>query len=144
MTLDDILENFEFLDEWEDKYRYVIELGRGMPEFPDKMRTDTYKIKGCVSQVWLVKHVDASAGEPVLSYEGDSDAHIVKGLVALVLAAFSGRKASQIVAFDTDAMFDRIGLREHLTPQRSNGLSAMVRRIKQDAQDALAMTPNDA
>lgn len=137
MTLDEILENFEFLEDWEDKYRYVIELGRTMPEFPDDKRTADYKIEGCVSQVWLVKDIDTSSGEPILTYIGDSDAHIVKGLVALVLAAFSGRPASEITAFNTDAMFTQIGLREHLTPQRSNGLNAMVNRIKRDASEAL-------
>lgn len=136
LTLDDILENFEFLDDWEDKYRYVIELGRTMPEFPDDKRTADYKVEGCVSQVWLVKSIEENSDDPVLTYYGDSDAHIVKGLVALVLKAFSDRKASEIIAFDTDNMFNQIGLREHLTPQRSNGLSAMVNRIKRDAADA--------
>lgn len=143
MTLDEILENFEFLEDWEDKYRYVIELGRTMPEFPEDKRIAEYKIEGCVSQVWLIKNIDTTPEESVLSYTGDSDAHIVRGLVALVLAAFSGRKASDIIEFDTDSMFSQIGLREHLTPQRSNGLSAMVNRIKRDASDALiARTPS--
>lgn len=137
MTLDEILDNFEFLEDWEDKYRYVIELGRTMPEFPDDKRIADYKIEGCVSQVWLIKDIDTSSDEPVLTYSGDSDAHIVRGLVALVLTAFSGRKASDIIKFDTDGMFSQIGLREHLTPQRSNGLSAMVNRIKRDASEAL-------
>lgn len=137
MTLEEILENFEFLDDWEDKYRYVIELGRAMPEFDDKNRSAENKIEGCVSQVWLVKSVDMSGQEPVLHYVGDSDAHIVKGLIALVLTAFSGSPASEIANFDTEALFNTIGLREHLTPQRSNGLNAMVNRIKRDA--ALAM-----
>lgn len=136
LTLDEILKNFEFLEDWEDKYRYVIELGRTMPEFPDDKRTAEYKIEGCVSQVWLVKTLDDRSDEPILTYLGDSDAHIVKGLVALVLAAFSGQKASEIIAFDTDNLFSQIGLREHLTPQRSNGLSAMVNRIKHDATEA--------
>lgn len=136
-TLDDILNNFEFLDDWEDKYRYVIELGRTMPEFTDKDRTSANKVEGCVSQVWLVKTVDQQDGTPVLHYVGDSDAHIVRGLVALVLTAFSGQKATDIAAFDTDTMFASIGLKEHLTPQRSNGLNSMVNRIKRDALNAL-------
>lgn len=137
MTLDDILDNFEFLDNWEDKYRYVIELGRQMPSFADDKRTAESKVEGCVSQVWLVKEIDLLNGKPVLTYQGDSDAHIVKGLVALVLSALSGRSASDILNFDMQALFDRIGLREHLTPQRSNGLNAMVNRIKNDARAAL-------
>ncbi|MBA4784078.1 MAG: SufE family protein [Rhizobiales bacterium] len=137
MTLDDILDNFEFLDDWEDKYRYVIELGRQMPPFADDKRTAESKVEGCVSQVWLVKKIDLLNGKPVLTYQGDSDAHIVKGLVALVLSALSGRSASDILNFDMQALFDRIGLREHLTPQRSNGLNAMVNRIKNDARAAL-------
>lgn len=137
MTLDDILDNFEFLDDWEDKYRYVIELGRQMPPFPDDKRTAESKVEGCVSQVWLVKQIDLLNGKPVLTYQGDSDAHIVKGLVALVLCALSGRSASDILSFDMQALFDRIGLREHLTPQRSNGLNAMVNRITNDARAAL-------
>lgn len=141
MTLDEILENFEFLDDWEDKYRYVIELGRAMPVFPDDKRTAEHKVEGCVSQVWLVQTIGRSDGETVITYQGDSDAHIVKGLVALVLAAFSGRTAKDIAAFDTEALFTQIGLKEHLTPQRSNGLTAMVNRIKRDAAAALENTP---
>lgn len=136
MTLEEILDNFEFLEDWEDKYRYVIELGRTMPEFEDKDRTTQNKVEGCVSQVWLVKDIDLSGKEPVMHYRGDSDAHIVKGLVALVLTAFSGKQASEIIVFNTESLFSKIGLKEHLTPQRSNGLNAMVNRIKRDAAEA--------
>jgi len=138
MSLETILDNFEFLDDWEDKYRYVIELGKAMPTFPKEHQTNENKVEGCVSQVWLIKTISDDKADPVISYQGDSDAHIVKGLVAIVLAAFSGKSASSIQAFDTNELFKKIGLNEHLTPQRSNGLNAMVQRIKADATTALA------
>lgn len=138
ISLDEIIDNFEFLDDWEDKYKYVIELGRMLPEFPEDERTTDNKVDGCVSQVWLVKTLKSDEdGNPVIFYQGDSDAHIVKGLIALVLASVSGRKASDIHSFEMEDVFSKIGLREHLTPQRSNGLSSMVGRIKQDAAQAI-------
>ncbi|PTW57679.1 cysteine desulfuration protein SufE [Breoghania corrubedonensis] len=137
--IDDIIENFEFLDDWEDRYRYVIELGRELPEFPEAERTDANKVQGCVSQVWLVSKIDKDAdGVTRLSYLGDSDAHIVRGLVAILLALVSGKTVKEIKDLDIDATFDRMGLREHLTPQRSNGLNSMVNRIRRDADAALA------
>ena len=114
MDLETILDNFEFLDDWEDKYRYVIELGRTMPEFPEANQTAQNKVEGCVSQVWLIKTISGEASDPIISYSGDSDAHIVKGLVAIVLAALSGRKASEIKDFDTDALFKPVSY-THLT-----------------------------
>ncbi|GGE94985.1 cysteine desufuration protein SufE [Stappia taiwanensis] len=138
-TLDSILDDFAFLDDWEDRYKYVIELGRMLPPFPDDERTEANKIRGCVSQVWLTKSVERDpSGAPVLVYAGDSDAHIVKGLVAIVLAMFSGRTAQEIAETDVDAIFAQIGLKEHLTPQRSNGLKSMVESIKADARSVLA------
>lgn len=138
-SLADILDGFEFLDDWEDRYKYVIDLGRALPPFPAECRTDAYKVRGCVSQVWLVTDVSrTAAGEPVLTYQGDSDALIVQGLVAIVLAIFSGKTAQEILATDVDALFARIGLQDHLTPQRSNGLKSMVERIRSDAATALA------
>ena len=138
-ALSDILDNFEFLDEWDDRYRYVIELGRMLPEFPEDARIDANKVRGCVSQVWLTKTIDMDpTGAPHLLYEGDSDAHIVKGLVAIVLATYSGKSANEIVATDIDNVFARIGLKEHLTPQRANGLKAMVEKIRTDARSALS------
>lgn len=136
-SLDDILETFEFLDDWEDRYKYVIDLGRELPEFPETDRTDNNKVRGCVSQVWLVTETSHNGnGEPVLTYRGDSDALIVQGLVAIVLALFSGRTAAQILETDVDGVFAKIGLKEHLTPQRSNGLNSMVGRIQNDAREA--------
>jgi cysteine desulfuration protein SufE len=136
-TIQAIRDDFAFLDEWEDKYRYVIDLGEALPPFPENARDAAHKVQGCVSQVWLVS--DRGKGpDPVLTFLGDSDAHIVRGLVAIMLALFSGHRASEIVTTDAEALMRSLGLDEHLTPQRANGLRAMVKRIKQDAQAALS------
>jgi len=137
--IDEILENFALLDEWDDRYRYVIELGRTLPPLAESAHTDENKVQGCASQVWLLTRVkpNGSAG-PVLSFEGDSDAHIVRGLIAILFALYSGKSAREILATDALALFDRIGLRENLTPQRSNGLRSMVERIRTEAKTALA------
>jgi cysteine desulfuration protein SufE len=140
MAIDEILENFSLLDDWDDRYRYVIELGRGLPALPDSARNDANKVQGCASQVWLSTSTRPDgAGGPTLTFEGDSDAHIVRGLIAILFAIYSGRPASDILATDAVALFERMGLREHLTPQRSNGFRAMVERIKRDAQAALTV-----
>jgi cysteine desulfuration protein SufE len=138
-TIDEIVENFTLLEEWDDRYRYVIELGRTLAPLPDADHTEANKVQGCASQVWLVTHVkpDGAAG-PTLTFEGDSDAHIVRGLVAILFALYSGKRAKEILATDAIALFDRIGLRENLTPQRSNGLRSMVERIRAKANAALA------
>ena len=138
-TIDEIVENFALLDEWDDRYRYVIELGRTLTPLPDSAHIDANKVQGCASQVWLRTHVkrDASAG-PVLTFEGDSDAHIVRGLIAILFALYSGKSAREILNTDALVVFDRIGLRENLTPQRSNGLRAMVERIRAEAHAAQA------
>ncbi|MGX1096837.1 SufE family protein [Amorphus sp. MBR-141] len=132
-----IVEAFELIDDWEERYRYVIELGKELPPFPDAARTEANKVRGCVSQVWLETHVTDAADGPHLQFQGDSDAHIVRGLVAILLALYSGRTASEILTLDPEATLGTLGLREHLTPQRSNGLSAMVGRIRRDAERAL-------
>lgn len=138
-TIEHIIDDFEFLDDWEDRYRYVIELGRTLDPMPDCDKTDQSKVQGCVSQVWLTCSVDTSDPcDPVLHFKGDSDAHIVRGLVAIMLAACSGKKASDIVSFDEGALFSKLGLIEHLTPQRANGLRSMVARIKSEAKAATA------
>ena len=131
-----IFEDFEFLDEWEDRYRYVIDLGRDLPPFPESARTPQNKVQGCVSQVWLTT-ARGDGEDPVIEFAGDSDAHIVRGLVAIMLALYSGKRASEIATTDAEALLARLGLDEHLTPQRSNGLRAMVTRIRRDAQAAL-------
>jgi cysteine desulfuration protein SufE len=138
MTIDDITENFALLDEWDDRYRYVIELGRMLAPLPEAARSEANKVQGCASQVWLSTTVGLDKNEPVLSFVGDSDAHIVRGLIAILLAVYSGKPARDILSTDAIALFDRIGLREHLTPQRSNGLRSMVERIRSDARAALA------
>jgi cysteine desulfuration protein SufE len=137
-SFDEILANFEFIDDWEERYRYIIELGKLMPELPDEAHNDTNKVRGCASQVWLETVIERPDGEPALVLRGDSDAHIVRGLVALIIALYSGKPASEIVETDAAAIFEELGLSEHLTPQRSNGVRAMVDRIQRDARAALA------
>jgi cysteine desulfuration protein SufE len=142
-TIDDIRDNFALLDEWEDRYRYVIELGRELAPMAEDDHTLANKVQGCTSQVWLVRRIERNAaGEPVLHYIGDSDAHIVRGLVAILLTLYSGRSARTILGTDALAEFDALGLREHLTPQRSNGLRAMVERIRRDAHEVLEPSPS--
>lgn len=138
-SLDEIVENFELLDQWDDRYRYVIELGRTLPALPSDAYAEANKVRGCASQVWLLTHVEPNgAGGPRLTFEGDSDAHIVKGLIAILFSLYSGKHAQEILDTDAISLFDRLGLRENLTPQRSNGLRAMVDRIRADAKAALA------
>jgi cysteine desulfuration protein SufE len=141
-TLDEIVENFALLDEWDDRYRYVIELGRGLSPLPERDRSEANKVQGCASQVWLATTIrpDGATG-PVLAFAGDSDAHIVRGLIAILFAMYSDKPAREILSADAIALFERLGLREHLTPQRSNGFRSMVERIRSDARAALAATP---
>jgi len=136
--IDDIIENFALLDDWDDRYRYVIELGRNLIPLPDADRNDANKVPGCTSQVWVATTVERGADGPIMGFIGDSDAHIVRGLVAILLAMVSGRPARDVLAADPIALFEQLGLRDHLTPQRSNGFRSMVNRIKTDAQAALA------
>lgn len=138
MRLSEIRDDFSLLDDWEDRYRYVIELGRKLPAFPDAARTEANKVRGCASQVWLVSHV-APDGDTI-TFEGDSDAHIVRGLVAVLFAIYDGLSPAEILATDAQAVFTELGLAEHLTQQRSNGLASMVARIRKDASDALGAT----
>jgi cysteine desulfuration protein SufE len=139
-TIDEIVENFTLLDEWDDRYRYVIELGRMLPPLPEHAHTEANKVRGCASQVWLLTHVkpDGGAAGPILSFDGDSDAHIVRGLIAILLALYSGKHAKEILDTDALELFERIRLRDGLTPQRSNGLRSMVERIRAEANAALA------
>jgi cysteine desulfuration protein SufE len=140
MTIDEIIDNFAVLDDWDDRYRYVIELGRELAPLSDAARTDSNKVQGCASQVWLATSVKPDGKDgPVLTFAGDSDAHIVRGLIAILFALYSGKPARDIVDGDAIALFNRLGLREHLTPQRSNGFKSMVERIKADARSALAV-----
>ena len=132
--IEKIVEDFELLDSWDDRYRYVIELGRKLPELPAADHIDANKVQGCASQVWLTSSRKGDA----LEFQGDSDAHIVKGLIAILFALYSGETARTIVETDANAMFNKLGLGEHLTPQRSNGFRSMVERMKRDANAALA------
>jgi cysteine desulfuration protein SufE len=136
-TIETIRDDFTFLDEWEERYRYIIELGEALPPFPDEARNAAHKVQGCVSQVWLTTHKEPGP-DPVVRFQGDSDAHIVRGLVAIMLALFSGKRASEIVATDAEALMRSLGLDEHLSPQRANGLRSMVKRMKGDAGAALS------
>ena len=139
MSINEIIENFALLEEWDDRYRYLIELGRSLTPLSEARRIDANKVQGCASQVWLSTTVRPDgAGGPVLSFAGDSDAHIVRGLIAVLFALFSDRPAREILSTDAIAVFEKLGLREHLTPQRSNGFRSMVERIRKDAQTALA------
>lgn len=133
-AFDTIKEDFASLDEWEDRYRYVIELGHELEPLPEDAHNDINKVRGCVSQVWLEKEtLDNAAGEPVLRYRGDSDSHLVRGLIAIAIAIFSNKTAKEILATDALATFRALGLEQHLTPQRSNGVRSMVDRIHKDA-----------
>jgi len=137
----DIIDNFSVLDDWDDRYRYLIELGRELPPLGEAAHSDINKVQGCASQVWLDTSVRPNgAGGPVLTFAGDSDAHIVRGLIAILFATYSGKSAKDILAIDALALFAKLGLREHLTPQRSNGFRSMVERIHSDARTALAST----
>jgi cysteine desulfuration protein SufE len=126
----EIAENLSYLDDWEDRYRYIIELGQALPPLAEAEKNAENKVHGCVSQVWLVSHRDGAT----VSYRGESDAMIVRGLVAILVALYSGRPAREIADTDAIAVFDELGLREHLTTQRSNGLVAMVNRIRSEAR----------
>jgi cysteine desulfuration protein SufE len=138
MTIDAIIDDFEVLDSWDDRYRYVIELGRKLPPLSEAEHNDKNKVLGCASQVWLVSRTQSGPNGPVLEFSGDSDAHIVKGLIAILFALYSGQTARKILDTDALAVFTKLGLGEHLTPQRSNGFRSMVERMRADAQAALA------
>jgi cysteine desulfuration protein SufE len=138
-SLDEIVANFDLLEEWDDRYRYLIELGKSLAPLPEEAHNEANKVRGCASQVWLDSQAEAGPGPQTrLSFRGDSDAHIVRGLVALTLAIYSGRTAAEIIATDAFATFEKLGLAAHLTPQRSNGVRSMIERIKSDAREAAA------
>lgn len=139
MSIDQIISDFEFIEDWEDRYRYIIELGNQLEPLPDEEKNPVNKVKGCVSQVWLIseRRPDANSSE-VLHFTGDSDAHIVRGLMAIVFKIFSDKSPAEIVKTDHEEIFKTLDLKDHISPQRSNGLSAMVQRIKRDAEAELA------
>lgn len=136
-TIDEIVETFALLDEWEDRYRYVIEVGKDAPPLPEADKNENNRVRGCASQVWLRTDIRTDAdGQTKLFFRGESDAHIVQGLVAIIVAFYSGLTPQEIAARDVRELFARIGLSEHLTPQRSNGVRSMVERIRRDAAQA--------
>ncbi len=139
MQIDQIISDFEFIDEWEDRYRYIIDLGNQLPDYPEENKTPQTKVQGCVSQVWLTSQLceDPSKGDKTLRFTGDSDAHIVRGLMAIVFGIFSQKTPREILDTDYQSIFDRLDLKDHISPQRSNGLNAMVQRIKSEAQTVL-------
>ena len=132
-SFDQLIDDFEFLDDWEERYKYVIELGRSLEPLADDSRTAANKVQGCASQVWLVSRTDGSGPGAVLTFRGDSDALIVKGLIAVLHILLSGRRPRDIIETDVQAELAKLGLHEALTPQRSNGLAAMIARLKADA-----------
>lgn len=141
MTIAHLQSDFELLDDWEDRYRYIIELGRTLAPLPEQFRTEATKVRGCASQVWLVSETRpaGNGGGPALHFVGDSDAHIVRGLIAILFALYEGKSARDILDIEPKTVFEALGLKEHLTPQRSNGLASMVERIRADARAALAL-----
>ena len=135
ITSDDILEDLEFFDDWEDRYRYIIDLGKKLPAMPEQLKTEDNFVHGCQSQVWISAQYNADANS--LSFLVDSDAHIVRGLAAMVMAAFNQRSPEDILAFDVDAYFGKTQLIQHLSPTRGNGLKSMVGKIRSAAQAQL-------
>ncbi len=141
MAIQDLIDDFSYLDDWEDRYKYVIELGKGLAPLSDAEHSADTKVQGCVSQVWLV--CESDDGGAHLTFRGDSDALIVKGLIAILLAMYSGQSPDAILAVDAKSIFEQLGLDEHLSPQRSNGLHAMVSRVREDAARQLAGSHTD-
>ena len=134
-ALDDLAEEFAFLDDWENRYKYIIDLGRALEPLSEQEHSDQNKVRGCASQVWLVTEPEAGGK---LHFRGDSDAHIVRGLIAILLRLYSDRSPGEILDVDAKGAYERLGLNHALTAQRSNGLFSMVERIRRDAQSALA------
>lgn len=132
--LDEVRSAFEFFDDWEDRYRFILDLGRSVPQLDPDLKTDDRLVRGCQSLVWLVPRFDADSGR--LHLQIDSDAHIVRGLIAIVLAAYDGTAPKDILDFDIDGLFGELDLMRHLSPTRGNGLRAMVARIRSVAENA--------
>ena len=129
-AFEEIAETFEFLDDWEDRYRHVIDLGKAMDPLPESQKVPATKVDGCASQVWLVPTVDGTGAEAILEFHGESDAMIVRGLIAVLRALYSGLAVNEVLSIDAETEMGRLGLNDHLSSQRSNGLRAMVQRIR--------------
>ena len=132
----ELTSDFELIDDWEDRYRHIIELGRALPAMEEALKTSATKVSGCASQVWIHSTVLGAHKGKLLKLVGDSDALIVKGLIAVVFLMFDGLNMKEIMAYDAMGAFAKLGLKEHLTPQRSNGVASMIKRIKADAEAA--------
>ncbi len=134
LTIDELAENFSLFDDWEDRYRYIIDLGKKMGPLPDDAKTPTTKVDGCMSQVWLIHQVEGEGPEARLTFQADSDAHIVRGLLAILLILFSGKTAQEILAIDADAELAKLDMDQHISPNRRNGVASVVRRIQDTAK----------
>lgn len=137
-SIDDVYDAFEFLDDWEERYRYIIDMGRQLAPLGDDEKTDANKVRGCMSQVWMVGGLNGSGETPVLHFRADSDAHIVRGLIALLTVLYDGKRPEEVAEIDPRDVFARLGLDKHLSPNRRNGLIAMVERIRAMAQSYVA------
>lgn len=126
MSIESIIDDFSFLDNWEDRYKYLIELGNNLPRLSDEQKKDEWKVPGCQSQVWIIPHIT----DGKVSFDGDSDAIIVRGIIAIVLEIFKDKTAKEILNIDVEKIFDTIGLREHITSNRRSGMLSMVDKIK--------------
>ncbi|KAA5605289.1 SufE family protein [Roseospira marina] len=133
MTLDTLSETFELLDDWEDRYRYIIDLGRTLEPMPEADLVDANKVRGCMSQVWMTAEPRAAEGTTTIHFRADSDAHIVKGLIAILMILFNDRPPEAILATDAEAELQRLGLDQHISPNRRNGVTAMIQRIQAEA-----------
>jgi len=138
VAFEDIADAFDFLEDWEDRYRHVIDLGKAMPALEDAFRVPATKVDGCASQVWLLPQISGKGPDAILKFRGDSDAMIVQGLIAILIALYSGLPVREVLNVDAGAELERLGLNDHLSAQRSNGLRAMVARIREIATNAVA------
>lgn len=137
-AFEEIAETFDFLDDWEDRYRHVIELGKALPDMDPALKVPATKVEGCASQVWLLPRIEGTGPAARFDFDGESDAMIVEGLIAILHALYSGLSVSEVLTVDAKAELGRLGLNEHLSQQRSNGLAAMVERIRKLAAEAAA------
>jgi len=138
VAFEDIADAFDFLDDWEDRYRHVIDMGKAMSALEDAFRVPATKVDGCASQVWLLPRISGQGPEAILEFRGDSDAMIVRGLIAILIALYSGLPVREVLKVDAGAELERLGLNDHLSAQRSNGLRAMIERVRDIAANAVA------
>ncbi|QGJ69986.1 Sulfur acceptor protein SufE for iron-sulfur cluster assembly [Planctomycetales bacterium 10988] len=135
-TAEELIEEFELFQDWEERYRFIIELGDELPEFPTEKQIEANRVEGCQSNVWMVAS-QREAEVPIVDYQADSDSQIVRGLIAILLEIYSGRPADEILAFEIEPVFEKLGLKQHLSPSRSNGFRAMVQRMRTFAELAM-------